>query len=377
MKITNLRVENFRNYASLNLPLQNAVNIIYGDNAQGKTNFLEAIYYAAFGIPARTRNEDELVRFTTDSFCSEVRFTNNFTENKITVKRWLQLNRWKKEIYLNDNKISAKEHYGLLNVVLFAPDDLQIVKGEPGLRRKFLDMEIAQTNKYYYELLVKYNKILSQRNKFLKNARDTEVTDEEQLRIWDEELAAVAAEIVVIRLEVLSKISKIAAEVYGRITEAKEVFSVDYLLKTAQDSEIENNLQEKDEFRSFYRQELMKRRALDILRGYTSIGPHRDDLVIKVNANNLKSYGSQGQQRSGALALKLAELEFIKENREEYPVLLLDDVMSELDGNRRKQLLTFINGKVQTFLTVNDKELVKYLPDSKYFYVENGRISEE
>ena len=223
MKITNLRVENFRNYASLNLPLQNAVNIIYGDNAQGKTNFLEAIYYAAFGIPARTRNEDELVRFTTDSFCSEVRFTNNFTENKITVKRWLQLNRWKKEIYLNDNKISAKEHYGLLNVVLFAPDDLQIVKGEPGLRRKFLDMEIAQTNKYYYELLVKYNKILSQRNKFLKNARDTEVTDEEQLRIWDEELAAVAAEIVVIRLEVLSKISKIAAEVYGRITEAKEI----------------------------------------------------------------------------------------------------------------------------------------------------------
>ena len=294
-----------------------------------------------------------------------------------SVKRWLQLNRWKKEIYLNDNKISAKEHYGLLNVVLFAPDDLQIVKGEPGLRRKFLDMEIAQTNKYYYELLVKYNKILSQRNKFLKNARDTEVTDEEQLRIWDEELAAVAAEIVVIRLKVLSKISKIAAEVYGRITEAKEVFSVDYLLKTAQDSEIENNLQEKDEFRSFYRQELMKRRALDILRGYTSIGPHRDDLVIKVNANNLKSYGSQGQQRSGALALKLAELEFIKENREEYPVLLLDDVMSELDGNRRKQLLTFINGKVQTFLTVNDKELVKYLPDSKYFYVENGRISEE
>jgi len=254
---------------------------------------------------------------------------------------------------------------------------LQIVKGEPGLRRKFLDMEIAQTNKYYYELLVKYNKILSQRNKFLKNARDTEVTDEEQLKIWDEELATVAAEIVVIRLEVLSKISEIAAEVYGRITEAKEVFSVDYLLKTAQDSEIENNLQEKNEFRSFYRQELVKRRALDILRGYTSIGPHRDDLVIKVNANNLKSYGSQGQQRSGALALKLAELEFIKENREEYPVLLLDDVMSELDGNRRKQLLTFINGKVQTFLTVNDKELVKYLPDSKYFYVENGRISEE
>lgn len=144
MKITNLRVENFRNYASLNLPLQNAVNIIYGNNAQGKTNFLEAIYYAAFGIPARTRNEDELVRFTADSFCSKVKFKNSYTENKITVKRWQQLNRWKKEIFLNDKKISAKEHYGLLNIVLFAPDDLQIVKGEPGLRRKFLDMEIAR-----------------------------------------------------------------------------------------------------------------------------------------------------------------------------------------------------------------------------------------
>ncbi|MCI2110212.1 MAG: DNA replication/repair protein RecF [Acidaminococcaceae bacterium] len=377
MKITNLRVENFRNYASLNLPLQNAVNIIYGNNAQGKTNFLEAIYYAAFGIPARTRNEDELVRFTADSFCSEVKFKNSYTENKITVKRWQQLNRWKKEIFLNDKKISAKEHYGLLNIVLFAPDDLQIVKGEPGLRRKFLDMEIAQTNKYYYELLVKYNKILAQRNKFLKNARDTEVTDEEQLKVWDEELSSVAAEIVVIRLKVLKSISQISAEIYSKITEEKEVFSVDYLLKTAQDSKIENNLQEKGEFKEFYLKEMEKRRVLDTLRGYTSIGPHRDDLLIKVDANNLRSFGSQGQQRSGALALKLAELEFIKENKEEYPVLLLDDVMSELDGNRRKQLLTFINGKVQTFLTVNDKELVKYLPDSKYFYVENGKISEE
>ena len=377
MKITNLRVENFRNYVSLNLPLENNVNIIYGDNAQGKTNFLEAIYYAAFGIPSRTRNEEELVRFTADSFCSEVKFTNNYTENKITVKKYQQVNRWKKELFLNDEKISPKEHYGLLNLVLFSPDDLQIVKGEPGLRRKFLDMEIAQTNKYYYELLVKYNKILSQRNKFLKNARDTEVTDEGQLKVWDDELSSVAAEIVVIRLAVLQKISAIAAEIYGRITEAKENLSLDYLLKTAQDSEIENNLKEKGEFKEFYTEELRKRRVLDVLRGYTSIGPHRDDLIIKVDANNLRAFGSQGQQRSGALALKLAELEFIKENNEEYPVLLLDDVMSELDSNRRKQLLTFINGKVQTFLTVNDKELVKYLPDSKYFYVKNGMISEE
>ncbi len=377
MKITNLRMENFRNYVSVSLPLDNNINIIYGDNAQGKTNFLEAIYYTAFGLPARTRNEDELVRFTTDSFCSEVKFTNNYTENKITVKRWQQLNKWKKEIFFNDKKISAKEHYGLFNVVLFAPDDLQIVKGEPGLRRKFLDMEIAQTNKYYYELLVKYNKILSQRNKFLKNARETAKTDEKQLKIWDGELSDVAAEVVMIRLVALEKVSKITTEIYSKITEAKENFSIDYLLKTAQDSEIENKFQEKAEFKEFYLQELKKRRNLDVLRGYTSIGPHRDDLVIKVNNNNLRSFGSQGQQRSGALALKLAELEFIKESKEEYPVLLLDDVMSELDINRRKQLLTFINGKVQTFLTVNDKELGKYLPDSKFFYVKNGSISEE
>ena len=377
MKITNLRVENFRNYLSLDLALENTINIIYGANAQGKTNFLEAIYYAAFGFPARTRNEEELMRFSAKGFCAEVKYLNMYGKNKILVKRWQELNKGKKEIFLNEKKISPKEHYGLLNVVLFAPDDLQIVKGEPGLRRKFLDMEIAQTNKYYYELLVRYNKILSQRNKFLKNARDTEKTDQEQLNIWDEELATVAAEIVVRRLASLEKINCIAGEIYNKITAGKEIFSLAYLLKTAQDNEIENNLKEKEELKEFYGQELKKRQVLDVLRGYTSIGPHRDDLVIQVNNNDLKSFGSQGQQRSGALALKLAELEFIKESKEEYPVLLLDDVMSELDENRRKQLLTFINGKVQTFLTVNDKDLVKYLPDSKYFYVENGKISEE
>jgi len=352
-------------------------NVIYGDNAQGKTNFLEGLYYAAFGFPFRTKIDDEVIKFGEKEFLTEVEYQDNYGKNKLVVKKTQEQKKNKKIMTLNDNNISGKEHYGLLNIVLFGPDDLQIVKGEPSLRRKFLDMEIAQINKYYYQLLVQYNKLLAQRNRFLKNNKEVPNVNLQELNSWDEQLAKVAAEIYKIRQENLSKINAISSEIYHELTGKQESFLVNYILKSAVTEENNENQLNNAEIVEFYHKELQKRQKLDLLRGYTSIGPHRDDLLFQVDGNNLRAFGSQGQQRSAALALKLAEVEFIKEKKEEYPVLLLDDVMSELDENRRQQLLKFITGKVQTFITLNDKKLVDNLVESKFFKVEKGIIKEE
>ncbi len=377
MKILSINLKNFRNYANLNVEFNSIINIIYGNNAQGKTNLLEAIYYMAFGFTYRTRSEEELIKFGATDFSTDICFSNKFYKNKIIIKKYVKNGKYKKELTFNNNVLRAKEHYGLLNVVLFSPDDLQIVKGEPGLRRKFINIEIAQTDKYYYNLLVKYNKTMQQRNKFLKDSKEKINIDFIQLSVWDSELAKIAAVIIKIRLETLKRISEISADIYSKLTLSKENLNLSYILKTS-DGEISKiYYKTQKEWEEWYLKEFKMRRNLDIIRCSTSIGPHRDDILINVDENNLRAFGSQGQQRSAALALKLAELEFIKGVKEEYPILLLDDVMSELDSGRRKQLLTFIDGKVQTFITVNDKELVKYLSDSKYFYVENGNMYEE
>ena len=377
MKILSIKLKNFRNYDSLNIKFDSIINIIYGDNAQGKTNLLESIYYTAFGFTYRTRSEEELIKFEKNDFFTDISFSNNFCKNRIIVKKYLKNEKFQKEVTFNNNVLKNKDHYGLLNVVFFSPDDLQIVKGEPGLRRKFINLEIAQTNRFYYNLLVKYNKTMLQRNKFLKDSKEKINIDFTQLSVWDSELAKIAASIISIRLETLKKISKISEEIYSKLTSSKENFTLDYILKNNDGEIIEIPVRSQKEWEEWYIEEFKIRRNLDLIRCSTSIGPHRDDILIKVNNNNLRVFGSQGQQRSAALALKLAELEFIKEIKEEYPILLLDDVMSELDSKRRKQLLTFIDGKVQTFITVNDKELVKFLSDSKYFYVKNGIMYEE
>ena len=377
MKILSIKLKNFRNYDSLNIKFDSIINIIYGDNAQGKTNLLESIYYTAFGFTYRTRSEEELIKFGKNDFFTDISFSNNFCKNRIIVKKYLKNEKFQKEVTFNNNVLKNKDHYGLLNVVFFSPDDLQIVKGEPGLRRKFINLEIAQTNKFYYNLLVKYNKTMLQRNKFLKDSKEKINIDFTQLSVWDSELAKIAASIIIIRLETLKRISKISEEIYSKLTSSKENFTLDYILKNNDGEIIEIPVRSQKEWEEWYIEEFKIRRNLDLIRCSTSIGPHRDDILIKVNNNNLRVFGSQGQQRSAALALKLAELEFIKEIKEEYPILLLDDVMSELDSKRRKQLLTFIDGKVQTFITVNDKELVKFLSDSKYFYVKNGIMYEE
>lgn len=374
MKISHLYAVNFRNYEQCHLELASMINVFYGKNAQGKTNLLEAIFYGAFGLSHRTSAEEDLLKLGSEAMAVGIDFASFSGEHQVKLKKFRQQQKWKKEIWLDGAKVRPKEHYGALNTVMFSPEDLQLVKGEPALRRRFFDMQISQTDPVYYDLLVKYNRVLLQRNRLLKELRD-EGGREAMLEPWNQEFLRLAAAITKKRLAALSKLESIASEIYASITNNQEELKVRYELK-ANNGELLYPTAGADLSEDFYRSLLIARQRIDILRGNTGIGPHRDDLQLLLNGLSLRSFGSQGQQRSGALALKLSQLEYVHREIGEFPVLLLDDVMSELDDSRRAQLLLFIDGRVQTFITVNDRELIPNLAGNAYFRIENGSINE-
>ena len=372
MKINKIYAVNFRNYSSCNLDFSSMINVFYGQNAQGKTNILEAIFYSSFGMSHRTFTEDDLLKISCKEMAVGVEYESFSGVHDIKIKKYQQLGRNKKEIFLDGTKVRPKEHYGSLNVVMFSPEDLQLVKGEPSLRRRFFDMQIAQTDPIYYDLLVKYNRVLQQRNKLLKEIRDNGGTPQ-QLEPWNKEFIVLATAIAKKRQLALEKLQAIAGEIYASITGNKETLTIKYELK-ANNGELLYPESDFSAWEMFYTNKLKERERIDILRGNTGIGPHRDDIVLLLNDMSLKSFGSQGQQRSGALALKLSQLEYVRREIGEFPVLLLDDVMSELDNNRRAQLLLFIDGRVQTFITVNDRELIPELEGNAYFEIMQGSV---
>lgn len=372
MKINKIYAINFRNYASCSLDFASMINVFYGQNAQGKTNILEAIFYSAFAMSHRTFTEEDLLKLGTREMAVGVEYDSFSGLHNIKIKKFQQLGRNKKEIFLDGAKVKPKEHYGALNAVMFSPEDLQLVKGEPSLRRRFFDMQIAQTDPIYYDLLVKYNRVLQQRNKLLKEIRDNEGSPR-QLQPWNKEFIALATAIAQKRQVALEKLQAIAGEIYSSITGNKESLTIKYELK-ANNGELLYPESDFSDWEIFYTNKLAERERIDILRGNTGIGPHRDDIVLLLNEMSLKSFGSQGQQRSGALALKLSQLEYVRREIGEYPILLLDDVMSELDNSRRAQLLLFIDGRVQTFITVNDRELIPELEGNAYFEIRQGSV---
>lgn len=362
MKIKQLKLYQYRNYPYLSLSFSDNINVFLGRNAQGKTNILEAIYYAAIGRSHRTHNDQELIMWEKNQAKVQLDFSRIDVENQLS---FLFSKEKRREIVYNGLTVKLSEAMGALNVVLFSPEDLMLIKGAPQERRRFLDLEISQANRVYYEMLTKYVKIVQQRNAILKKLRDGQ-GNREMLDIWDEQLSTVAYRIVMKRKEAVDKLSMLANLMHRRLTQEAENLKISYVVHGLEDGD---SLTE-----DWYRSRLKSRHQLDIIRGSTSVGPHRDDLKIEVNGIDLKTFGSQGQQRTGILSLKLSELEYIKSEIGEYPILLLDDVMSELDYERRTQLLLFIKEKIQTFITATDR---KYFPDfkiGKYYYIENGAL---
>lgn len=374
MKISKLYAVNFRNYQSCSLSFTSMINVFYGQNAQGKTNILEAIFYGAFGMSHRTTSEEEMLQLNAAAMAVGVDYESYSGPHSIKIKRFKQDNRTKKEIILDGVKVKPKEHYGSLNAVMFSPEDLQLIKGEPALRRRFFDMQISQTDPVYYDLLVKYNRVLLQRNKLLKELRD-EGGQRELLAPWDKEFCFLASQITRKRLAALGKLEAIAGAIYASLTSNKEAVEIKYELKANNGTLLYPEPAE-EYSAEFYLDLLQERERVDILRGNTGIGPHRDDLKLLLNGMSLKAFGSQGQQRTGALALKLSQLEYVHQELGEFPILLLDDVMSELDNQRRAQLLLFIDGRVQTFITVNDRELIPELANNAYFKITAGSVNE-
>lgn len=349
MNIHFLELVNFRNYEHANWTFPPHIIVLHGLNGVGKSNLLEALYVSTIGRSFRTNDTQDLLQFGATEAGIIVEFTKRDTKHKINLKL---SGKEKKDIRLNGNRILQKELVGTLNTVLFSPEDLQLIKGSPSLRRRFLDIEISQTSALYYQQLRLYNKILQQRNKVLKDSygkRDISLAE------WDTQLAEIGSFIIKKRLDSLRKINLLLDLMNRKLTGGKENLKLTY-----EQHQISNGFL--TEPQAFYEQ-LQANLPVDRHRMSTSFGPHRDDLGFFSGPMDLKRFGSQGQQRTAILSLKLSELEYIKSEVGEYPILLLDDVLSELDKERRQNLLNFIHKKIQTFITTTDLEDVKQLSD--------------
>ena len=365
MRLKKLQLRNYRNYEQIELHTDGDILVFTGENAQGKTNLIEAIYYAAFGQSHRSSSDKEIISWEKRAAAIELLFERGSIENKLQFRLYFDK---KREILYNGQSIRPKELVGVLNVVLFSPEDLFLIKGAPAERRRFLDLEISQANPAYYDAMLQYQKVLTQRNTLLKRIREQKAR-RELLAEWNAQLVALAAKLVQKRCETVKKLNMLANLMHRRISDRRENLEISYEIKASEERVPED-------YQTWYNKKLAELEALDILRGSTGAGPHRDDLVLKVNQVHLRAFGSQGQQRTAALALKLSELEFIRSETGEYPILLLDDVMSELDRSRREQLLAFIKGKIQTFITATD---MAYFPSRNigtFYKVRQGKIVE-
>lgn len=372
MIIKQLVLKNFRNYEIGNWHFNQGINVFYGENGQGKTNILEAMHFSALGCSHRTHQEEDLIKNNADNMSVNITFSRKEIEQNLTIKK--KSSKSSKEIFFDQHKIKPRELIGELKVTMFSPEDLQLVKSDPSLRRRFIDMEIAQVSSLYCFSLARYNKIVQQRNRLLKEIKEKKAK-ETLLEGWDEQFAIEATFILEERLKAIKKISSLAFSFYNNISSAREKIDILYKLRSNEEDIL---LKEKQfDILSWYKNSLEKRRNKDIERSFTGIGPHRDDLFFVMNDQSIKSYGSQGQQRSFVLALKMAEMQFIKEECGEFPILLLDDVMSELDVKRRKNLLDFLHGRIQTFITLTEKEMMSCFIGASYYHICQGKVVED
>lgn len=380
MHVKSIRLINYRNYKNLNIQLSDKLNIFLGNNAQGKTNLLESIYLCSVGKSFRTNKDRELININKEEAYIGLNVENNENDKLIEIK----IEKNKKRVKINRIEIDKlSELNGNLNVVIFSPEDLKIIKEGPSERRNFLDTEISQLRPFYYYNLNKYNKILYQRNNLLKLINKNQ-QKKSLLDVWDQQLIEVGTEIIINRLHFVDKISKISKNIHSKLTGETENLEVKYDSSINFLSEIQvkdkNNIKEfrKKVYENVYnsfKSSLNNNIENDIEKTSTSIGPHRDDIKVIVNGLESRIFGSQGQQRTAALSLKLAEVELIKSEIGEYPVLLLDDVLSELDINRRKYLINTFKD-IQTIITSTDDINLKDIKNlsKRIFMIENGNI---
>lgn len=372
MLLQKIELTNYRNYKKASAEFSPGINVFIGENAQGKTNLMESIYVLAMARSHRTANDRELISWSEDF----AKVTGRVEKRSSTFPLEIVVSKKGKKAKLNhleQKKLSA--YIGHLNIILFAPEDLSIVKGSPSVRRKFLDMEMGQMSAVYLHHLVQYQKILKQRNHYLKQlAQNKGRGDLLYLDVLTEQLAAEGAQVLKDRFRFTKRLQEWARPIHAEISRNQEELEIVYSCSVPVES--------KEDVEQLY-QDMMdqyaKNRPRELEQGTTVSGPHRDDLRFYVNKKNVQTYGSQGQQRTTALSVKLAEIDLMKDMTGEYPVLLLDDVLSELDDERQTHLLKAIQDKVQTFLTTTSLDGVKrnLIDHPRVFRITSGEIEME
>ncbi len=360
MIIKSLELADFRNYENLQLDFDKGTTILFGDNAQGKTNILEAIYLSSTTKSHKGAKDQDMIRFG----CEEGHIRTYIQKEMCEYKVDMHLRRSKsKGIAINNEKIKkASQLLGLLNVVFFSPEDLSIIKNGPSERRRFVDMELCQLDSVYLYNLNHYNKIVNQRNKLLKDMYMNPDL-KETLNIWDMQLQSFGSKIIERRRLFTEQLNEIIYEIHKKLSGDKEVLTIHY----EPDCEIED-----------FETSLKRNRERDIRMKITSVGPHRDDFAFFIGDLDIRKFGSQGQQRTAALSLKLSEIELVKKITKDTPVLLLDDVLSELDSNRQNYLLNSI-GDIQTIITCTglDDFVNNRFEINKVYKVTDGKVSSD
>ena len=360
MIIKSLELDNFRNYGTLSINFDSGTNILYGDNAQGKTNILEAIYLSATTKSHKGSKDRDIIHFDAEEAHIRTYVVKDGLENRVDMH--LRKNK-SKGIAINGQKIKkAADLLGLLNVVFFSPEDLSIIKNGPSERRRFVDMELCQLDKFYLNDLNNYNKIVNQRNKLLKEIsfnpglKDT-------LFVWDSQLVSYGSKLINRRKAFIAQLNEIIYEIHTKLSGGKEELHIVY---------------EPDVLPEDFEKKLEVSQERDIRLKQTSIGPHRDDFSFMVGEIDIRKFGSQGQQRTAALSLKLSEIELVKKITKDTPLLLLDDVLSELDSNRQNYLLNSI-GDIQTIITCTGLEefVNNRFEINKVFRVSNAAVVQE
>ena len=358
MIIKSLELANFRNYEELNISFDKGTNILYGDNAQGKTNILEAIYVSATTKSHKGSKDKEIINFDKEEAHIRTYLEKENVETRVDMH--LRKNK-SKGIAIDGQKIKkAADLMGLLNVVFFSPEDLSIIKDGPAERRRFADMELCQLDSFYLYNLNHYNKIIGQRNKLLKDIY-FQPELKETLNIWDSQLVSFGSKIIERREQFVKQLGDIIFDIHKKLSGGKEELVIAY----EPDVSIED-----------FEKQMKYNQDKDIRLKQTTTGPHRDDFSFVVNGVDIRKYGSQGQQRTAALSLKLSEIELVKKISKDTPVLLLDDVLSELDSNRQNYLLNSI-GNIQTIITCTglDEFINNRFEINKIFKVTNGTVN--
>lgn len=367
MYIKSVKLKNFRNYSDLDISFSENVNVIYGENAQGKTNILEAIFLCASGRSHRTSRDMDLVRINGNNYYIKIDYKREVEEKTLEI---IFDKEGKKKIRINEIPVrKLGDLIGNINAVMFSPEDLMIIKEGPSERRRFIDITLSQIKPTYFYDLQQYAKILLQRNNLLKEIRiNPRLSD--TLDVWNEHLISTGTKIMLLRAAFLKRLNEKAVTKHESLTGNKE----ELLIKYSPSIKV-NDYSDRESIEKEFRKVLNYSKNKEIIKGTTMYGPQRDDYEIFLNEMNIKLYGSQGQQRTAVLAVKLAEVDIMREETGEYPLLLLDDVMSELDLVRQGFLFENINS-VQTFITCTDKEILKNkkLEHIKYIEIKNGKL---